>query len=392
MKRLIFLMSLFYLIQIYGGNPGIYDLAFGLYLKETLGLSAERIAYIGTIILLPWTIKPAWGIIADSFPLFGSQLRNYFFLCYALAATVLFTLSSMESYTTLTLIGGIFMVSLCIAFSDVLTDKMMVIEGSARKKTGVLQAAQWTAAGLGGAGMYYLGGIFAKRSNLGAVFRLNVLVPLTGLLATYFFIREEKANQNEISLRKSSKALWTAARSKQFLAVVVFIAFFRFSPTPPLLFYLRDVLKFDPEFMGTLDAIGSVASGIGAAVFGIVCSRIYRRTLLNMTIGLSALSSFGLIFMQDAQSAVWVYSLTGFFSMIATLGILELAARLCPAGAEGTAYALLVSIYNLAGKPAAIIGARMYDNGVPFAALVIIGSIFTLLCWFLIPLLKLEKE
>jgi len=78
--------------------------------------------------------------------------------------------------------------------------------------------------------------------------------------------------------------------------------------------------------------------------------------------------------------------------MIATLGILELAARLCPAGAEGTAYALLVSIYNLAGKPAAIIGARMYDNGVPFAALVIIGSIFTLLCWFLIPLLKLEKE
>jgi len=65
---------------------------------------------------------------------------------------------------------------------------MMVIEGSARKKTGVLQSAQWTAAGLGGAGMYYLGGIFAGRLNLGAVFRINAVVPFIGLLATYFLV------------------------------------------------------------------------------------------------------------------------------------------------------------------------------------------------------------
>lgn len=392
MKRLIFLMSLFYLIQIYGGNPGIYDLAFGLYLKETLGFSAEKIAYIGTVILLPWTIKPLWGIIADSFPLFGSQLRSYFFLCYAFAAMVLFTISFMEVYSALVLILGVFAVSLCIAFSDVLTDKMMVIEGSARKKTGVLQAAQWTAAGLGGAGVYYLGGIFAGRSNLGAAFRVTAITPLIGLLATHFFILEKKVDRNAVSFRKSSKALWTAAKSKQFLAVVAFIIFLRFSPNPPLLFYERDILKFDPEFIGMLDAIGSIANGIGAAVFGIFCSKISRKTLLNAVVGLSAVSSLGLIFMNDAHSAVWVYIFTGFWGMIAVLGILELAARLCPAGAEGTAYALLVSIYNLAGRPATIIGSKMYDNGVTFTTLVLIGSAFTLLCWLLIPLLKLEKE
>ncbi|MBI2122109.1 MAG: MFS transporter [Candidatus Sungbacteria bacterium] len=392
MKRLIFLMSLFYLIQVYGGNPGIYDLSFGLYLKETLGFSAEKIAHIGTIILLPWNIKPLWGIMADSFPLFGSQLRNYFFLCYALAAVTLFVLSIVDSSSVSIIIGGVFMVSLCIAFSDVLTDKMMVVEGSARKKTGVLQATQWTAAGLGGGGMYYLGGIFAGRLGLKVAFRMSTIVPLVGLFATYFFIREERTDREAISLGKSSRALWIAAKSKQFLAVAAFIACLRFSPNPPLLFYLRDVLKFDPEFMGTLDAIGSIAQGIGAAVFGILCSRISRKTLLNMTIGLSALSSLGLIFMHDVQSAIWVYGFTGFFSMIATLGILELAVRLCPVGAEGTAYAFLVSIYNFAGRPATIIGARMYDNGVSFTALVLVGSAFTLLCWFLIPILKLEKE
>ncbi len=92
------------------------------------------------------------------------------------------------------------------------------------------------------------------------------------------------------------------------------------------------------------------------------------------------------------HSAILVSVFFGFFAMIAMLGVLELAARACPVGVEGTTYALLMSVYNLAKQPGPILGGYLYDWGVPVSILVIISAGFTMLCWFLIPLFKLEQS
>ena len=53
-------------------------------------------------------------------------------------------------------------------------------------------------------------------------------------------------------------------------------------------------------------------------------------------------------------------------------------------------WVLLMSVYNLAKQPGPIIGGYLYGWGVPPSTLVIISAVFTMLCWFLIPLLRLQ--
>lgn len=392
MRRLIFLMALFYLIQIYGANPGLFDIPLQLYLKETLGFSADQLAWFGTAVTLPWTIKPLWGMIADSYPLFGYSIRSYFVLCYGVVFAILGALGLFDAYGGFLLLVTVVIVSTGIAFSDVLTDKLMVVEGRPEGKTAVLQAAQWSAFSFGGAAMMYAGGWIAEYSSLPTAFGLTALVPLAGLGATLFFIREEKTQRGKISFRGTAYSLWGALRTRQFFTIAVFIAALRLHVYPPIIYYQRDVLLFDKVFIGALNAVLYLAMGVGAVVFGLFARKISRKRLLNVTIGLNVLATLGLIFMYDERSAMMVYVFIGFTDMMGTLGILEIAARACPPGIEGTAYALLMSIYNLCARPGTIVGGMLWERGWSFATLVLIGTALTAVCWLLIPLLRLEQE
>jgi predicted MFS family arabinose efflux permease len=396
MRELVVLMGLFYLIQTYTNNPGISALPQSLYLKETLGLSATTVAQIGGVISIPWMIKPVWGIIVDSFPVFGFRTKSYLILCYSLALVVLLWLGSLGSYTGFTLALGGVITSICIATSDVVADRLMVTKGKALNQTSTLQSAQWTALCIGEALMFYLGGLLAKLTNLSVAFTISAFVPLIGLVATLFLLKEERVSRKSSSLiasiKISTSALWEAIKSRQLVAVVLFIAFLKFSPSPPLLFYFRDTLNFSEDFVGSLSAVGSIASAIGAIAFGIFSSKVSRRTLLNSIIGLSVLSTLCFIFIFNPVSAVLVQGISSFFSMIAFIGVLEISARSCPEGAEGTSFALLASVSNLTLSFGEIFGGWLYDFKIPFAILISISAAFTALCWFLIPLLKLDKS
>lgn len=392
MKRLIGLMMMFYFIQTYASNPGIASLPLALYLKESLGLSAIEVAQFQGIAFIPWTLKLLWGIIADSFPIFGYQIKSYFVICYLLTLVIFLKLSSLQSYTTTILLIGAVLASTCIAFSDVLADKLMVMEGKARGKTAVLQASQWAALGFGGAVMYYLSGWIAKNASLSFAFLVSAVVPLVGLIATLFLLQEKKGKQDSVSFNKTIKALWTATKSRQFLITMGFIIFLGFSPTPPLLFYERDILKFTEDFLGILGAFGFLGVGLGAVLFGILAPKAPRRILLNMIIGLSVISMLSLLFMYDEKSAIVVQIFNSFTNIIAILGIWEISAQACPDGAEGTTYALLVSVSNFTLALGAVVGAWLYDSGIGFSTLVIIGAVFTSFCLFLIPLFKLEQR
>ena len=270
---------------------------------------------------------------------------------------------------------------------------MMVVQGRLHN-TARLQAAQWTALGFGSALLYYIGGWLAQNSNLSTTFLLTAIVPLIGLVSTFLLLADEKKQQKTSRIKSRLRALWLAVKSQRLLAILGFIACLEFSLVPSLVYYLvyyyKDVLKFDAQSIGVLGAFEAFANGLGAIVFGIFAVRISRQLLLNLAIGLTAGSTLGLLFIQDMQSAIVVCLFFGFFAMIAMLGVLELAARACPVGVEGSTYALLMSVYNLAKQPGPIIGGYLYDWGVLPSTLVIISAVFTMLCWFLIPLLRLR--
>lgn len=396
MRRVIYMMVVFYLIQTYGSLPGLFGLPLTIYLKDSLQLSPAQLASFSSLIFLPWMVRPFYGMIADAFSIFGYQFKSYFFICYTLAFAVLLGLSRIQSYTINVLAIAIVLINLSIAFSDVLTDKIMVVQGRILNDTARLQAAQWTALGFGKALLYYLSGWLAKNASLSTAFLISTIVPLIGLVSTFLLLGNEKKQQNTVAIKTSFKSLWSAVKSRQFLALIGFIAFLEFTLVPPLvnyiIYYYKDTLKFDAQSIGLLGTFEALANGLGAIAFGMFAFKISRRLLLNMAIGLTAFSNLGLLFIHDMQSAILVSIFFGFFAMIAMLGVLEIAARACPVGAEGSAYALLMSVYIFAKQPGPIFGGYLYDWGVTPAILVIISAGFTMLCWFLIPLLKLESK
>src|SRR5215813_6448357 len=81
-RRLAMLFAVVYFSQ---GMYYVADQVRTLTLKERLGLSPSQVATFGTIILVPWVIKPVYGLISDAFPVFGRRRRSYFVLTCALA-------------------------------------------------------------------------------------------------------------------------------------------------------------------------------------------------------------------------------------------------------------------------------------------------------------------
>lgn len=396
MQKLFGIMALFYLIQTYGCNPGLFGLPLTIYLKDNLGLSPAQLASFSSLIFSPWLIRPIYGIIGDAFSLFGYQFKSYFLVCYAFTLAILLGLSRLQANTISVLASGLILVNFFIAFSDVLTDKIMVIQGQLLNNTARLQAIQWTALSFGQALLYFIAGWIAQNSNLSTAFLLSASVPLIGLVATLILLSDEKKHPRTTSVKTNLKSIWLAIKSRRFFAVIAFIACLQFTLIPPLVnyivYYYKDTLNFDSQFIGILGTFEALANGIGALMFGIYANRISRKLLLNSAIGFTALSTIGLLFIQNAQSAMLVSVFFGFFSMVAMLGVLEIAARSCPVGAEGATYAVLMSVYQLVRQPGPILGGYLYGWGTPVYILVIISAAFTAVCWFLIPLLKLDRE
>ncbi len=93
-------------------NQGIGSLTgqpLFFYLKETLGLSASRVMILSSVTTLPWMIKPLYGWLSDTFPLWGYRRKSYMILsCLlgvftALAIGVIPALSLLALYALLIL-------------------------------------------------------------------------------------------------------------------------------------------------------------------------------------------------------------------------------------------------------------------------------------------------
>jgi predicted MFS family arabinose efflux permease len=76
--------------------------------------------------------------------------------------------------------------------------------------------------------------------------------------------------------------------------------------------------------------------------------------------------------------------------MIVQLAFLDLAAKACPPHAEGTFFALLMSVYNFGVQGSQVAGGYLYD-WTGYTPLIIISAAFTAAAWLLVPLVKIDR-
>jgi MFS family permease len=387
-RRLAALIAVVYFAQ---GMWSLPNQTMAIVLKERDALSAAHVADFMLMSTLPWLIKPVYGLLSDFVPLFGRRRKSYFLLASGLAAAAGFTLAALPYHDYWRMAGLFTAMGFGLAFTDVLTDALMVENGRASGLTGAFQSVQWFA--IYGASILVgvLGGHFAATQNLHAAFLLAACFPLISFTMAMMFVRDPISRFDREAFVQTWTAIRGAARMREIWVVAGFIFFFNFSPSfgPAFLYYQTDVLKFDQQFIGILGSLSSIGFMVGALIYAPLSRRLPLKTIMLWAIGVSATATFSYLLYRDRTSAIIIDTGFGVLAMLTQLAFLDLAAKACPPHVEATFFALLMSVYNLAIQLSTNVGARLYDR-IGFTGLVFVSAIMTALAYVLVPWVRLD--
>ncbi|XP_060215484.1 folate-biopterin transporter 1, chloroplastic-like [Lycium barbarum] len=410
-------VAMVYFVQ---GVLGLSDLAVSFYLKDDLHLDPAETAVISGFSTLPWLVKPLYGFISDSFPLFGYRRRSYLVVSGLLGALSWFLMA--------TFVDGKYGAALCIligslsvAFSDVVVDSMVVerARGESQSMSGSLQSLCWGSSACGGIVSSYFSGSLVDVYGVRSVFGVTALLPLI-TSAVALLVKEEPVYgpARGVSLGngffESSKSsifqLWGAIKQPSVFLPTLFIFLFQATPQSgsAMFFFITNKLGFTPEFLGRVKLVTSIASLIGVALYNGFLKKVpLRKIFLVTTIIGSALGMTQVLLVtglnrQFGISDEW-FSI-GDSLILSVLGqaffmpVLVLAARICPLGMEATFFATLMSIANGGSTLGGLIGAGLthmfgvtknrFDN---LALLVIVCNLSSLLPLPLLGLLPQDE-
>ena len=354
--------------------------------------TAGQIGTFFLVVTMAWNIKPVYGLISDFVPLFGRRRKSYFLLTTSLAAAAGLALAAMDSPSYVWVAAGMATMGLGLAFTDVLTDALMVESGRAHRLTGAFQSVQWAAIGastvLGG----FAGGLLAEGRRLNAAFLLAAAFPFVSLFLAATFIREARAARTRGALTETWSAIRTATRDQNLWVVAAFIFFWAFSPSfgAALFTYQTNVLKLSQSWIGTLDSITAVTGIVGAAVYAPLSRRFSLKRLIVWAIEVAAVGTLAFLLYRDLVSAIAIHAVFGFIAQATLLAFLDLAARACPRRVEATFFSLLMSVYNIGMSVSDATGGYLYD-WLGYQPLVVISAAMTGLAIVFVPLVKIDR-
>nr|DAD19580.1 TPA_asm: hypothetical protein HUJ06_021043 [Nelumbo nucifera] len=370
-------VAMVYFVQ---GVLGLSRLAVSFYLKDDLHLDPAETALISGFSALPWLIKPLYGFISDSFPLFGYRRRSYLVLSGLLGAfswTLMATSVDSKYNAAFCILLG----SLSVAFSDVVVDSMVVerARGESQSTSGSLQSLCWGSSAFGGIVSAYFSGSLVDAYGVRFVFGVTALLPLI-TSAVAVLVKEQRMSRYNLSLSgpgffESSKQniiqLWNAVRQPNVFLPTLFIFLWQATPQSDsaMFFFTTNRLGFTPEFLGRVKLVTSVASLIGVGLYnGFLKNAPLQKIFLCTTIMGAALGmtqiflvtglnrQFGV---SDEWFAIGDSLIITVLSQASFMPVLVLAARLCPEGMEATLFATLMSISNGGSVVGGLIGAGL---------------------------------
>jgi MFS family permease len=386
-RRLGLLFAIVYFAQ---GMVYLPDQVVSIVFKER-GLTAGQLATFSWIITIPWFIKPVYGLLSDFVPIAGTRRRSYFLIMAALATVSAIAVSLRTDAPYWALASMITLLWLGVGFTDVLTDALMVENGKPLGLTGTFQSVQWAALSASSILVGVAGGYLAEHRAFGAAFGLVACFPLISLLMAWLVVQEPPARPNLEGLGETWAALRQATGRRDLWLVAGFIFFWAFSPSfgPAFFYYQTDTLHFSQTLIGVLASLGAAASIAGAWVYARLARRFPLKRVIVWSIGAGTIGSVAYLAYGGVVSATVITVVFGAVGMTTQLAFLDLAAKACPARAEATFFALLMSIYNLGTRSSEWTGANLYD-WLGYTPLVLISTAFTAAAWLLVPLVPID--
>ncbi|MBW4467303.1 MAG: folate/biopterin family MFS transporter [Pegethrix bostrychoides GSE-TBD4-15B] len=382
------------------GILGLSRLAISFFLKDELALGPAQVSAFMGIAALPWMIKPLFGFISDGLPIFGYRRRPYLVLS-GLLGTVAWLLLATVVQNAWSATAAIALSSLSVAFADVIVDSLVVERArqESLQESGSLQSICWGASALGGLITAYFSGMLLEHFTTRTVFGITAIFPLLVALVAWWIIEERtERRQDWAAVRGQIGQLKAAVTQKSIWLPTAFVFLWQATPTADaaFFFFTTNELGFQPEFLGRVRLVTSLASLVGIWLFQRFLRGLPFRVIFGWTMVISAvLGMTTLLLVTHTNRAIGIddrwFSLGDsliltVMGQIAYMPVLVLAARLCPPGVEATLFALLMSVSNLAGLVSYELGALLMQglgisetNFTQLWLLVIITNLSTLL-------------
>jgi folate/biopterin transporter len=349
-------------------------LAVSFFLKDELLLGPVQMSTIMGICTIPWMIKPLYGFISDSLPIFGYHRKPYIVMSGILGCAAWGCLGTV-AHTSTTATIMIVLSSVSVAISDVIVDSIVVerARNESEAKIGSLQSLCWGSSAIGALCTAYLSGLLLEYFTTRIVFLITALFPLI-ISSVAWLITEKPINKDHKKSNNTKDQLLKirqAITQKTIWLPTLFIFIWHATPkTESAFFYFTtNELHFQPEFLGRIRLVTSFASLIGVWAFQRYFKHIPFRTMITAGIFLStALGMTNLLLVTHTNRMLGIddhwFSL-GDSLIITVIGqivfmpILVLSTKLCPPGIEATFFALIMSVFNVAGTVSYALGSIM---------------------------------
>ncbi|GBE94245.1 folate/biopterin family MFS transporter [Nostoc cycadae] len=371
--ELIAILSV-YFVQ---GILGLARLAVSFFLKDELLLSPAEVSAMLGVVAIPWMIKPLFGFMSDGLPIFGYRRRPYLILSGILGAIAWVSMATIV-HSSWAATMAIALSSLAIAVSDVIVDSLVVERARVESQAdaGSLQSLCWGATAFGGLVTAYFSGMLLEHFTTRTIFLITATFPLI-VSGVAWLIAESPVNKdtndtnnaNSLSIKHQLTQLRQAVSQKTIWLPAAFVFILQATPTAESAFFYfsTNELHFEPEFLGRVRLVTSLASLCGIWIFQRFLKSVPFRVIFGWSTVISAVLGMTMLLLvthtnrtlgiDDRWFSLGDSLILTVMGQIAYMPVLVLAARLCPPGVEATLFALLMSVFNLAGMVSYEVGA-----------------------------------
>ena len=191
----------------------------------------------------------------------------------------------------------------------------------------------------------------------------------------------------------NSKQNLKKLKSPRLIMGLLFIACLNFCPSfgTALMIKLRETMFVDKLFLGYLGAMGTVLGIIGYLIYYKWAYKFPMKKLLYFMVVFAGITNLFYLYLPNKWFLVGYNLAFGAFGGITFMTLLAFFVKIIPSGSEGLFYALVTSVSNFSSRGGNWLGGIIFDR-YGYNLNVIISSILTLLCIFMIPILRINNE